>query len=140
MKKLSLLASGLGLLFMLAGVRPAAAVTPAPGSAGYEDWQALHCEEIFAKVVAHQPLAADEGTAFEECKHLVGPRYVPLPPSERVTPGNGLNEPFKKSAAKIPPGTFLPPKPPKQYPHPKTLRIPTTPSDSPTSPSRREGW
>jgi hypothetical protein len=127
MKRTAPLACGLGLLFLLAGVRPAAAVTPAPGSPGYGNWQALHCKEIFAKVMAHQPLPADEATAFEECKRLIGPKYVPLPPSERVTPGNGLNESFSKSAAKIPPGTFLPPKPPKQYKHPKVFRVPLPP-------------
>lgn len=112
MKKLSLLATGFGLLFLLAGVRPAATVTPAPGPPSYEDWKDNRCAEIFAKLKAPRPLTPAEGDRLEECNHLVGPKYVPLPPSERVPPGNGLNESFRKSAAKIPPGTFLPPKPP----------------------------
>jgi hypothetical protein len=134
MKRAAPLGFGLGLLFLLAGVRPAAAVTPAPGSPGYSRWQGYHCDEVFAKLKAHQPLTLTEGEAVEACEHLVGPKYVPLPPSEQANPGNGWNEPFGKSAAKIPPGTFLPPKPPKQYPHPKIFRIP--PRSRPT-PRRR---
>lgn len=113
----------MGILFLLVGVLPAAAVTPAPGSTGYDRWKGYHCEEIFAKLKARQPLTLTEGESLEPCEQLVGPKYVPLPPSERVPPGNGLNESFRKSAAKIPPGKFLPPKPPKQYKHPKILRI-----------------
>jgi hypothetical protein len=127
MKRIALLASGLGLLFLLAGVRPAVAEPPALGFPGYHRWKDNRCAEIFAKLKAQQPLTPGEGDRLESCKHLVGPKYVPLPPSERVTPGNGINESFKKSAAKIPPGKFLPPKPPKRYPHPKILRIPPPP-------------
>lgn len=133
MKRITLLASGLGLLFLLASVRHAAAVTPAPGSTGYRRWQGYHCEEMFAKFKAHRPLTPEEGEMLRACAHLVAPKYVPLPPNERATPGNGINESFKKSAAKIPPRTFLPPKPPKQYAHPKAVRI-VSPKPSDSSP------
>lgn len=35
MKRIAPLAFGLGILFLVVGVRPAAAVTPAPGELGY---------------------------------------------------------------------------------------------------------
>jgi hypothetical protein len=125
---------GVGLLFLLAGARPAAAARPEPGSPGYERWKSSHCDELWAKVHAHKPLTPEEDRMMEGCSHLVAPKYVPLHPTPQATPGNGLNESFKKSAAKIPPGTFLPPKPPKQYPHPKALRLPIPPPPADSSP------
>ncbi len=132
-KPLSVFVSG--LLFLLLNSLPAAAQPPSPGQAGYDRWKGYRCEELGKKLRALQrmtpeqrksapPITSSEGERLQGCLMLVAPKVVPLPAGQQATPGNGLNESFRDSAAKVPPGTFLPPQPPKQYPNPKVLRLP----------------
>ncbi|MBF6568577.1 MAG: hypothetical protein IVW54_06845 [Candidatus Binataceae bacterium] len=127
MKMIAFLALFLGGLLLITATRDAAA-QPKPGQAGYDRWQGFHCDEIWAKLRSHRPITADEREMLEGCTYSVAPKYPDwlLKQGPQKAPGNGINEPFRNSAAKVPPGTFLPPQPPKQYPNPKVLRLPPT--------------